>query len=102
MDERFHAEFGFETGVDMTRKPRVVEIPMPGGSGRISTGAVQFQDDWPGLFVRGDTAIMLSLDLSRILQVIRQKGLDNDTRVLCAIPRIEALIEIIERDVKVR
>jgi hypothetical protein len=33
-----------------------VEAVLPG---RIETGAVQFNDDWPGLFVRGDDAVML-------------------------------------------
>jgi hypothetical protein len=35
---------------------RITQIPLPGDSGRTPTGAMQFQDDWPGLFVRGDSA----------------------------------------------
>jgi len=27
---------------------------------RIETGAVQFNDDWPGLFIRGDEALYLA------------------------------------------
>lgn len=86
----------------MTPNPRIVEIPMPGGSGRVPTGAIQFRDDWPGLFVRGDDAIVLSLDLSHVLQVLRERGLDADQRVLCGIPRLEKIVTIIEQDVKVR
>ena len=39
--------------------PRITQIPFPGSSGHTPTGPMQFQDDWPGLFVRGDDAIML-------------------------------------------
>lgn len=86
----------------MTSNPRIVQIPMPGGSARVRTGAIQFRDDWPGLFVRGDDAIVLAVDLSHILQVLRERGLEADHRVLCGIPRIEKLMTIIEQDVKVQ
>jgi hypothetical protein len=33
---------------------RLTQIPVPGSSGQAPAGAMQFQDDWPGLFVRGD------------------------------------------------
>ena len=33
----------------------VRQCPQPDG-GRVETGPVQFGDDWPGLFVRGDNA----------------------------------------------
>jgi len=29
--------------------------------GRIETGAVQFNEDWPGIFIRGDNAAHLSM-----------------------------------------
>ena len=38
---------------------RITQIPVPGNSGDTPTGAMQFQEDWPGLFIRGDDAIML-------------------------------------------
>ena len=34
---------------------------------RVETGAIQFGDDWPGLFVRGDSALHLEICLSAIL-----------------------------------
>lgn len=30
---------------------------------RIETGVVQFDDDWPGIFIRGDNALVLALEL---------------------------------------
>lgn len=29
-------------------------VPVPGGSGRIPTGPMAFEGDWPGFFFRGD------------------------------------------------
>jgi hypothetical protein len=34
---------------------------------RVETGALQFNDDWPGLFVRGDDCIYLSMLLHKII-----------------------------------
>lgn len=31
-------------------------LPTPEDGGRVETGPVQFGDDWPGLFIRGDNA----------------------------------------------
>ena len=30
------------------------KVPCPGGSGLTPTGVLQFDGDWPGLFIRGD------------------------------------------------
>ena len=37
----------------------ITQIPFPGGSGQVPTGAIQFENDWPGLFLREDSAIAL-------------------------------------------
>ena len=39
---------------------RITKIPFPGGSGLTPTGAMEFEKDWPGLFIRGDSAIPLA------------------------------------------
>ncbi|OWK36082.1 hypothetical protein [Fimbriiglobus ruber] len=46
-----------------------VNTPEANGCGttRLETGAVQFGDDWPGLFVRGDNAISLAGYIDYIL-----------------------------------
>lgn len=36
-------------------------------SKRIETGVVQFGDDWPGIFIRGDTALYWSMLLRRLM-----------------------------------
>lgn len=70
-------------------------VPYPGGSGQIPTGAMQFQDDWPGLFLRGDAAISV-LSAIRILQ---QFANHQDIAVVAAVNRLQRIADMIDRDV---
>src|SRR5258708_6381349 len=36
----------------------VQKVPMPEGMSRPETGVMQFGDDWPGVFIRGDNALL--------------------------------------------
>lgn len=47
---------------------RAKQIPIPGNSGDMPTGAIQFRNDWPGLFVRGDDCMMLYGELRELGQ----------------------------------
>lgn len=38
----------------------------PGVHERVETGPVQFGDDWTGLFIRGDNAMALALDIKQV------------------------------------
>jgi len=38
--------------------------------GRVETGAVQFGEDWPGLFVRGDDCMGLAGSIRRVLEAL--------------------------------
>jgi len=78
---------------------RITQIPFRGSSGETPTGAMQFQDDWPGLFVRGDDAIML---LGAIKQLTERLAHHPDVIVASALARLARIAEIIERDVIVR
>jgi hypothetical protein len=73
--------------------------PLPGGSGRVPTGAVQFRDDWPGLFVRGDAAIILAFHIRSLEAVLAQS---QDLLVQSALSKLVPIAEVIEREVKVR
>lgn len=37
-------------------------------SERIETGPLQINDDWPGYFIRGDAAFMLSFYISELIE----------------------------------
>lgn len=71
-------------------------IPLPGVSGRMATGAMQFQDDWPGLFVRGDDAISVLFAIRR-LQAFLQSC--EDMQVASALSVLGPLADTIDRDV---
>jgi hypothetical protein len=80
----------------MTPNPKILQIPLPGGSGQAPTGAVQFQDDWPGLFVRGDDAIFACASI-RLLQ--DRLSSHADVAVASALHRLSRLADIIESEV---
>lgn len=46
-------------------------------SNRVETGALQFNEDWPGIFVRGDNAFHYNMHLKAALNAA-EKGLDLD------------------------
>jgi hypothetical protein len=83
----------------MSAKPKVLQIPMPGSSGETPTGAIQFKNDWPGLFIRGDQAIVL---LSRIRGLQERLASHPDVVVAAALIELEKIADLIERDVVVR
>jgi hypothetical protein len=33
---------------------------LPGVQDRVETGPIQFGDDWPGMFIRGDNALIIA------------------------------------------
>ncbi len=77
----------------------ITQIPFPGSSGETPTGAMQFQNDWPGLFVRGDRAI----DMHRCIRHLQQRLTGSqDATVVFALHVLGELADIIERDVVVR
>lgn len=42
-------------------------LPQPENQPRIETGVVQFGDDWPGVFIRGDNACIYGFLLQQLL-----------------------------------
>ena len=50
---------------------------LPGQSERVETGAVQFGEDWPGLFIRGDNAIHYRMCLQTALRMIDKAPKDS-------------------------
>ncbi len=49
-----------------TGGPSKAKRGAPGVNDRVESGAVQFGDDWPGLFLRGDDAFAMALDIKAI------------------------------------
>ena len=53
---------------------RTVRI-IPAAEPRVETGAIQFGNDWPGYFIRGDNAAGLMLNLREVEYVLEQHGI---------------------------
>jgi hypothetical protein len=43
-------------------------VEVDGFGGRVETGALQINDDWPGIFIRGDDAFHFAYHLEAILK----------------------------------
>jgi hypothetical protein len=48
----------------------VVITKVPGVAERVETGPIQFGDDWPGVFIRGDNALFYANALEAALGVL--------------------------------
>ena len=83
----------------MKSNPQILQIPLQGGSGHAPTGAVQFRDDWPGLFVRGDDAIFAR---AAIRQLQERLASHPEVAVRNSLHRLGELADVIEREVMVR
>ncbi len=73
---------------------KITTIPVEGDSGSVPTGAMQFLNDWPGLFLRGDDAICLLGELQWVQEQLREH---------CgrSLPYLaETVMKIIENDVR--
>jgi hypothetical protein len=72
----------------------ITQIPFPGSSGAVPTGALQFQNDWTGLFLRGDSASSL---LSTIRGLQQRLGSHPDSTVGALLIQLGQVADIIEQ-----
>lgn len=83
----------------MRPQPKRTQIPFEGSSGRTPTGAMQFGNDWPGLFIRGDNTGPILCAIRRLQQ--HCANLDH-WEVRCSLDVLDEIATIIENDVIVR
>jgi hypothetical protein len=79
-------------------KTSLVKIP------RVETGAVQFGNDWPGLFIRGDDAFDLAMQIKHIGDFLHSipdkvKVEEGGAELALAYMRLRSLREMILEDV---
>ena len=79
----------------------MTKIPLPGGSGNVPSGPMQFDDDWPGLFLRGDTAVVLSAKIRGLAQALKEKK-EDDPRVWACLIELERIADVIDHDVRMK
>ena len=77
----------------------VQQFPAPPGLPRVETGAVQFGDDWPGLFIRGDDTNCLMLCVRRLADILVNHP---NADVANAVRQLGELADMIDQDVSER
>jgi hypothetical protein len=75
---------------------RVRYLPTLPDMPRVETGALQFGDDWPGLFIRGDNAYALMFLIRRMAVLLADHP---DTDVADAMENLMGYAEMIAQDV---
>jgi hypothetical protein len=72
-------------------------LPAPSHLPRVETGAVQFGDDWPGLFIRGDNALALMIWIRSLCERLADS---QEPYVIDRLDRLKEFADLIEQDVK--
>lgn len=75
---------------DWQENPKIQNIKCTRDN-RVETGVVRFNDDWPGVFIRGDNAFAYAQYLKVLLAIHRE----SETQTLAA-GEIEGLVETLE------
>lgn len=58
---------------------------------RVETGAIQINDDWPGIYVRGDNALAFAQGLAQILDYAEHR---TDHADIFAVSYLKSLIDL--------
>jgi uncharacterized protein (TIGR02996 family) len=72
-------------------------LPAPIDSPRVETGAVQFGDDWPGLFIRGDNALALMVWIRSLCELLRDHPNED---VADRLDRLKQYADLIDQSVR--
>lgn len=84
--------------VEKGRDPQAVRLvapPTPPSTARPETGPIQFGDDWPGVFLRGDNATAYAIILREVLY--RRTGIrPTDTMQAYEVEALKALLVDLE------
>lgn len=72
-------------------KPRLFEAVEQ----RVETGPIQFGDDWPGIFIRGDNALYISYCLQHVVDPMKEAA-KNNSAMWMYIAELTNLIKLLE------
>ncbi|MHC4215534.1 MAG: hypothetical protein ACYSWP_19410 [Planctomycetota bacterium] len=76
-------------------------LPERGDNPRVETGAVQFGNDWPGLFIRGDNAAELMMHIRQIAKAV-EEGCEKDLMLKLAMDNLLSIADEIDENVIVK
>lgn len=77
----------------------------PGVHKRVETGAVQFGDDWPGLFIRGDNAFYYAMNIRTLAawyEKLQREHPELTSGPVLEVLSLKGLADVIEGDVIVK
>jgi hypothetical protein len=84
----------------MPMKPLILQIPLKGGSGNVRSGAIQFKNDWPGMFIRGDHAIAVAASIRHMITQLPPHKRNGENRYF--VEQLQRLATTIESEVDTR
>jgi uncharacterized protein (TIGR02996 family) len=88
----------WEWVTSLSKPSKVQLLPAPTRLPRVETGAVQFGDDWPALFIRGDNAHSLMMWIQRLAEWLADHP---NPDVADALHQLMGYADIIQQDVMV-
>ncbi len=70
--------------------------PFPGHAAtRVETGALQINDDWPGVFIRGDNAMHYAMSIKQCLSRLESQT-DSEFIDIFAISTLKSLAQLLD------
>jgi hypothetical protein len=63
---------------------------------RVETGRMQFGNDWPGVFIRGDDALLFANSLQTMLNEVEPRATELAEAELRALSRIKELKDLLK------
>jgi len=77
---------------------KIYKLPMPENVARLETGAVQFGDDWPGVFIRGDHALHHANNLSKVIEILEC----NDPGKVLEVAMLKGLLQDLRSCIEIK
>lgn len=69
--------------------------PFPGSpANRVETGALQINDDWPGVFIRGDNAMHYAMSVKQVLTKLEAES-NTDIHTALAVGTLKSLMQLL-------
>lgn len=71
--------------------------PFPGhAANRVETGALEVNDDWPGVFIRGDNAMHYAVSLKRLLVKLESQTDTTDLIDIVSLGTVQSLVKLLD------
>ena len=75
---------------------KMIQVSVPRGLEKVPTGAIQFKNDGPGLFIRSEDAFLLAATIRSLQQ---RHSARSDALVDALLTQLGQIADVIENDV---